>query len=120
MKTNYETIDSLNSAFSNLPLKSIDIMTAAENMIVLEPHLKAALSVKDKLIKENTGGKEQISNNHKNWHKFTLDYGEILKKEINIEGLQKIKKSNIDLDRPSNVNLQNLIKVLKQNGLLEE
>ena len=119
MKLSYETIDALNTAYTNLPVKGIVVLTLAENMIKLNPHLKAALAVKDKLIKENTGGKEQISSGHKNWQKFAMDYNLVLKKEIEVVGLEKLKKTDINFDKEVDGNLQALLKVLLENGLLE-
>lgn len=119
MKYTYETIDNLNSAYTNLPAKGLAILTVAENMIKLDPHIKAVLLVKDKLIKKYTDGKEQINGNHKNWNKFAAEYTEIIKKEVEVSELTKIKKTDIDLNKETNVNLQSVVKLLLENGLLE-
>lgn len=119
MKYTYETIDNLNTAFTNLPVKGLTIMTTAENMMKLDPHIKAVLMVKDKLIKKYTDGKEQISQDHKEWNKFAAEYSQIIKKEVEVADLGKIKKADVDLNKETNVNLQSVIKVLLENGLLE-
>ena len=119
MKLTYQTIDDLNTTFNNLPVKGKTILTVAENIMRLESHIKTALSVKDKLIKEYADGEKQISNTHKNWEAFAADYEEILKQEVEVEGLQKINKTNINFDKETEYKLQSLVVVLMKNGLLE-
>ena len=53
-------------------------------------------------------------------HQYAVrKYTEIIKKEVDVAELGKIKKTDIDFNKETNVNLQSVIKVLLENNLLE-
>lgn len=75
------------------------------------------LITKNKLIKDNAGGKEQINSNHKNWQKYLTEYSKLLNKKVEVGDLQTIKEADIDLSKDCDINLQSAIKLLRRNDL---
>lgn len=119
MKLNYNKIDSLNNAFLHIPLRGISILDSAENITKLKPHLDTILTVKTKLINQHTNGKDNIQSDHKNWNKFVQEFNKNLEKEVDVGELVKVKKTDLDLDRAAQINLQGFLAVLMDHGLLE-
>lgn len=127
MKLTYSQLDELNSAYLFLPFKTDTIMAAAENITKLKPHLDAVLTLKAKLIKQYTNGEDNISSSHQNWNKFSIDFHHAISKEIEVVGLTKVKKTDLDLvninpsitNNGTKINYQGYIAVLLNFGLLE-
>ena len=121
LKVTYSKLDELNNAYISIPLKINSVLTAAENITKLKPHLDTILNVKSKLIEQYGGkGEKTISSTHKNWDKFVRDFNKSLENETEVEGIKKIKKSELDLSREVGVNIQGFIATLINCGLLED
>ena len=124
MRFTYQQIDELHTAYLILPFKVESLLTAAENITKLKTHLETLLTVKSKLIKQYNKGAESISSSDKGWTRFTEDYNKALVKEVEINDLAKLKKTDIDISNPplnngQKINLQGPISVLLSKGLLE-
>ena len=121
LKVTYSKLDELNNSYLGIPLKINSVLTAAENITKLKPHLDTILNVKSKLIEQHGGkGEKTINSTHKNWDKFVRDFNKSLEGEVEVEGLKKIKKSELDLSREVGVNIQGFIALLMSLGLLED
>lgn len=124
MKLTYRQIDELNSAYLNLSFKENAVMDSAININKLKPLLDTILTCKSKLIKKYNNGQENISADNKNWDKFLNEFNQSLLREDDVPELIKIKKADIDLQSPIEINGQKvkpqaLIAVLLAYGLLE-
>ena len=127
MKLTYQQIDELNSVYLLVPFKGKAITAAGKNLAKLKPHLDTALTVKGKLVRQYTEGKESISQDDQNWDKFVNDYSAFLQEtaEVNLEDFKKLKEDDIDTDNiPKTdgkpINVQPHIGVLFGYGLLLE
>ena len=102
-----------------------DFSYIKQNINKLKVHLDSILTMKNKLIRQLTGGEETIGSNHKNWTKFVTEYNKVIVQEVELTGITKIKKESIDLaNAPTppegkKINLQGFIATLLAFNVLE-
>lgn len=119
MKTTYLDIDKLTNAYNLIPFKGVALLDSAVNIYKLEPHHKALIETKKKLIVKLTGGKEIINNTHEKWEEYASEFDKILLTEVEVGELTPIKRSNLDLDRATQ-NIQGFLAVLLSLNLLTD
>lgn len=125
MKITYQQMEELHSALLIVPFKTEALLNVAENINKLKVHLDSILTMKNKLIRQLTGGEETIGSNHKNWTKFVTEYNKVIVQEVELAGITKIKKESIDLaNAPTppegkKINLQGFIATLLAFNVLE-
>lgn len=116
----WEEVEEVHKAFGAIHVKGVDaLITCAENMVKLEPTVKAYKIAKENVFGGKVGpGQNMIRNDHPRFAEVVEELDGLRKKTAVIVGLVPIKKEDLEVQNAA-PGAQQQIAILASHGLLQ-